>query len=263
MQGPAVLIAATGGTGWTPRVPGLSGRRSLAAGRKRLEGDALTRPETEDPLLRCSISALPTGKSQGFERLDGAFAAASSPLDPATRGEICPVSGAALVIVRHALALGGSAGVPQAAAAGSRITAAYAFSWAGNRGRRAWTDVRRGRWRPTARTGPAGRPGVIGCLVPVQIAQVGTGPARRGPECRSDATAAESQLARRRRHLAGHLRRRWTGYRGRDAACRAAEREPVPAELQVAPDPATLALTAIAAARPGTRLDARSFDGSG
>jgi hypothetical protein len=40
-----------------------------------------------------------------------------------------------------------------------------------------------------------------------------------------------------------------------------AEREPVPAELQVAPDPATLALTAIAAAQPGTRLDARSYDG--
>ena len=40
-----------------------------------------------------------------------------------------------------------------------------------------------------------------------------------------------------------------------------AERDPVPAELQVAPDPATLALTAIAASRPGTRLNARSYDG--
>jgi hypothetical protein len=40
-----------------------------------------------------------------------------------------------------------------------------------------------------------------------------------------------------------------------------AEREPVPEALQVAPDPATLALRAIAAAGPGTRLEASSFDG--
>ncbi len=40
-----------------------------------------------------------------------------------------------------------------------------------------------------------------------------------------------------------------------------AEREPVPAELQVGPDPASLALTAIARAAPGFRLDRQSFDG--
>ena len=40
-----------------------------------------------------------------------------------------------------------------------------------------------------------------------------------------------------------------------------ADREPVPAAMQVGPDPATLALMAIAAARPGAGLKAASFDG--
>jgi Protein of unknown function (DUF3108) len=40
-----------------------------------------------------------------------------------------------------------------------------------------------------------------------------------------------------------------------------AEREPVPLELQVGPDPASLALSAVARAGPGFRLTARSFDG--
>jgi hypothetical protein len=40
-----------------------------------------------------------------------------------------------------------------------------------------------------------------------------------------------------------------------------AEREPVPAALQVGPDPAALALSAIAAVRPGARMAASSFDG--
>ncbi len=39
------------------------------------------------------------------------------------------------------------------------------------------------------------------------------------------------------------------------------EREPVPASLQVAPDPLALALRAIGAAAPGARLDGASFDG--
>ncbi|MGD9509712.1 MAG: DUF3108 domain-containing protein [Geminicoccaceae bacterium] len=41
----------------------------------------------------------------------------------------------------------------------------------------------------------------------------------------------------------------------------AADREPVPSELQVAPDPASAALTAVHRAEPGLRLTARSFDG--
>lgn len=40
-----------------------------------------------------------------------------------------------------------------------------------------------------------------------------------------------------------------------------AERDPVPKELQVAPDPGSLALTATHRAEPGLRLAARSFDG--
>jgi hypothetical protein len=40
-----------------------------------------------------------------------------------------------------------------------------------------------------------------------------------------------------------------------------AEREPVPEGLRVGPDPATLALTALAVARPQARLSATSFDG--
>lgn len=40
-----------------------------------------------------------------------------------------------------------------------------------------------------------------------------------------------------------------------------AEREPVPHELRVGPDPASLALTAIRRAEPGLRLSARGFDG--
>ena len=40
-----------------------------------------------------------------------------------------------------------------------------------------------------------------------------------------------------------------------------AEREPVPPDLRVGPDPAALALTAIAAAKPGARMVAGSFDG--
>ena len=39
------------------------------------------------------------------------------------------------------------------------------------------------------------------------------------------------------------------------------EREPVPRELQIGPDPASLALTAIRRAEPDLRLSARSFDG--
>jgi Protein of unknown function (DUF3108) len=45
------------------------------------------------------------------------------------------------------------------------------------------------------------------------------------------------------------------------AADELAEREPVPADLRVGPDPAALALTAIAAAKPGARMVAGSFDG--
>ena len=40
-----------------------------------------------------------------------------------------------------------------------------------------------------------------------------------------------------------------------------AEREPVPVELRVAPDPASLALAAIERAAPGVRMDGQSFDG--
>jgi hypothetical protein len=40
-----------------------------------------------------------------------------------------------------------------------------------------------------------------------------------------------------------------------------ADREPVPEELRVGPDPATLALAAIAVAGPGARFSAASFDG--
>jgi hypothetical protein len=40
-----------------------------------------------------------------------------------------------------------------------------------------------------------------------------------------------------------------------------ADREPVPEGLRVGPDPATLALTAIAVAGPEARLSATSFDG--
>ena len=45
--GSAVLITATGGTGSTPRVPGLSGRR-LGRRQEAPRKDTLTRPETED-----------------------------------------------------------------------------------------------------------------------------------------------------------------------------------------------------------------------
>jgi hypothetical protein len=45
------------------------------------------------------------------------------------------------------------------------------------------------------------------------------------------------------------------------AADELAEREPVPADLRVGPDPAALALTAIAAAKPGARMIGSSFDG--
>ena len=38
-------------------------------------------------------------------------------------------------------------------------------------------------------------------------------------------------------------------------------RDPVPAPLRVGPDPVTLALTALARAEPGTRIEGRSFDG--
>lgn len=145
------------------------------------------------------------------------------------------------------------------AAAAQSFTATYAFSWAGievgilEARVQLAADTYRARWE--GRT-----TGIVGSLFPFESRGTAQGRseggrlevARYGGESswRDGSSAWQVTFDAAGRAAAVEL-----------PASERARRDPVPAELQVAPDPATLALTAIAAASPGARLDARSFDG--
>jgi Protein of unknown function (DUF3108) len=145
-------------------------------------------------------------------------------------------------------ALGGAAGAES-------MTAVYAFSWAG-------LDVGRLEVRFEADGGDyqarwqAETTGLVGALFP--FTSQGAVKGRR---------EGESYLPS---SYGGHSRWRDGGREWRVAfapdgievpADDLAEREPVPIELRVAPDPVSLALVAIARAAPGARLGGQSFDG--
>lgn len=144
-------------------------------------------------------------------------------------------------------------------AAAQSFTATYAFSWAGfevgilEARVELVADSYRARWE--GRT-----TGIVGSLFPFESR--GTAQGRRTGG-RLDVARYDGESSWRDGGSAWQVT---FDAAGRAAAVELpaferARRDPVPAELQVAPDPATLALTTIAAARPGTRLDARSFDG--
>lgn len=82
---------------------------------------------------------------------------------------------------------------------------------------------------------------------------------RAGPEFRPTQYASESAW-----RDGGGARQVTFAQDGRAAAIEAPaddDREPVPVPLRVAPDPASLALAAIAAVRPGTAMTANGYDG--
>jgi Protein of unknown function (DUF3108) len=151
----------------------------------------------------------------------------------------------------------GTAGT--AAAADSAVTAVYVLSWTG-------MDVGELRAEVVEADGAyravwAGRTtGLIGTLFPFTSAGTARG-RREGNQYLPDAYDGESHW-----RDGGGIWRVAFGSDGRAteiqlSQAELADREPVPAAMQVGPDPATLALMAIAAASPGARLEAASFDG--
>lgn len=163
---------------------------------------------------------------------------------------------ARLVALGCALMLGTAGG---AAVADGAVTALYVLSWAG-------MDV--GELRAeVVETGDgyhavwSGRTiGLIGVLFPFTSTGAARG-RRDGNRYLPNAYNGESRW----RDGGGGWRVEF-GPDGRASAVQVppadlADREPVPAALRQGPDPASLALTAIAAARPSASLGATSFDG--
>ena len=161
---------------------------------------------------------------------------------------------------RVLLALGALGAVTmRVASAAESMTAVYAFSWAG-------LDVGRleilleadgGGYRASWEAGTAG---LVGTLFP--FSSQGSAEGRRDGERylpsrydgRSDWRDGGSQW---RVAFAADGRATQIEIPADDLA----GREPVPEALRVGPDPASLALAAIARAAPGIRLDGQSFDG--
>jgi hypothetical protein len=150
--------------------------------------------------------------------------------------------------------------VGTAPAAAESLTATYAVTW---RGLEVGTfDAEVAADDAGYRTAWQGRAtGLVGTLFPFATIGASDGARGRGGACRPREYTGRSRW---RDHD-----RAWRvvfGGDGRAAevevpADELAEREPVPAALRVGPDPAALALTAIAAAKPGARMVASSFDG--
>ncbi len=146
-----------------------------------------------------------------------------------------------------------------AAAADGAVTAVYALSWAGMDVGELRTEVVEadGAYRAVW----SGRTtGLIGTLFPFTSAGAARG-RREGDRYLPDAYDGESRW-----RDGGGMWRVAFGSDGRATEVQLshtelADREPVPAAMQVGPDPATLALMAIAAAGPNARLKAASFDG--
>jgi hypothetical protein len=145
------------------------------------------------------------------------------------------------------------------AGAAESMTAVYAFSWAG-------LDVGRFEVRLDADAGgyraswEAGTSGLVGTLFP--FTSQGTAAGRRDgdrfqPDHYDGSSAWRDGGSQWRVAFAPDGRATQIDVPADDLA----GREPVPEALKVGPDPASLALSAIAQAAPGARLDGQSFDG--
>ena len=165
-------------------------------------------------------------------------------------------------MIKHALAAVGCAlacGTNPAAAADGTVAASYVVSWGGmDVGELRAEVVETGdRYRAVW----SGRTtGLIGTLFPFTSAGAAQG-RREGEAYVPNAFEGRSQW----RDGSGAWRVEF-GPDGRATAVQIsaadlADREPVPVTLQQGPDPATLMLTALAAAAPGAGLTAASFDG--
>ena len=139
------------------------------------------------------------------------------------------------------------------------MTAVYAFSWAGlDVGRlEVLLEADGGGYRASWEAGTAG---LVGTLFP--FSSQGTAEGRRDGErylpSRYDGRSAwRDGGSQWRVAFAADGRATQIEVPADDLA----GREPVPEALQVGPDPASLALAAIARAAPGIRLDGQSFDG--
>ena len=150
-------------------------------------------------------------------------------------------------------------GAAGAAAADGALTAVYVFSWAGmDVGELRAEVVETGEGYRTVWSGRT--TGLIGTLFPFTSSGAAQG-RRAGARYLPDAYDGQSRW----RDGGGAWRVEF-GQDGRASAVQVppadlVDREPVPAALRQGPDPASLALMAIAAAGPGARLAAVSFDG--
>ena len=150
-------------------------------------------------------------------------------------------------------------GAAGAAAADGALTAVYVFSWAGmDVGELRAEVVETGDGYRTVWSGRT--TGLIGTLFPFTSSGAAQG-RRAGARYLPEAYDGQSRW----RDGGGAWRVEF-GQDGRASAVQVppadlVDREPVPAALRQGPDPASLALMAIAAAGPGARLAAVSFDG--
>lgn len=143
--------------------------------------------------------------------------------------------------------------------ADSRVTAAYAFSWAGIDVAELETEVVEldGSYKVVWN----GRTvGMVGLLFPFEASGLASGERAAG-----DYLPRQYASSSQWRDGGGTWRVSFAPDTGVAAVegppVDAEEREPVPAALRTRPDPASLALAALVAARPGVSMTATSFDG--
>lgn len=158
------------------------------------------------------------------------------------------------------VALGGAlAALAGPAIADSRVTAAYAFSWAGIDVAELETEVVE--LDGTYKVVWNGRTvGMLGLLFPFEASGLASGERAAG-----DYVARQYASSSQWRDGGGAWRVSFAPDTGAAAVegppLDTEEREPVPPALRTRPDPASLALAAIMAARPGAAMTATSFDG--
>lgn len=161
---------------------------------------------------------------------------------------------------RLILALGGLVFVSlRGAAAAESMTAVYAFSWAGvDVGTlEVLLEAEQGGYRASWEAGTAG---LVGAMFPFR--SQGSAIGRRDgdrflPMSFDGRSSWRDGGSQWRVAFAADGRATQIEVPAEDRA----GREPVPQALQIGPDPASLALSAIARAAPGARLDGQSFDG--